>query len=616
MEHSVTQVLALVAVLGIGAQWLAWRMQLPAIVLLVVAGLLAGPAFGWIRPSEDLGVLLDPIVKIGVAIILFEGGLRLRFHELKQAGSGVTRLVTLGVILSFPLGSLAAHYLGGLSSPVALVFGAIVIVTGPTVIIPLLRHARLRRRPASYLKWEGIINDPIGALLAVVVFEYFVFVGEGALPQMLTRAGLGLAFAACLGLGSGYLLGAVYRRGYVPEYLKGPGALATAIAVYVIANRGLSESGLLAATLLGITLGNMRLPSIDEMRRFKEYIALVLVSGVFILLTADLKPSILLDLDWRSVGLLGAVVFVLRPFCILVSTLGAGMSWQERALLAWIAPRGIVAAAVAAVFGPALQAQGYPGASLLLPLVFALIMVTVLAHGLSIGWISRRLDLSAQTANGVLIVGASPWTIGLAQALKEKEVPVMIVDSVWHRLRPARLAGVSVYYGEILSEASEQQLEFNDYGYLLAATDNDAYNALVCSHFAAEMGRNRVFQLPDTSVEEPDPKRLPRTVRGLIMPGERAWYEELISNWYRGWTFQKTLLSEEFTFENLQAASPEGSLPVAAVKGDGGVQLNSPEQPFKLKPGDTVIWFGPKQEKSRATKADEGKNLNPAAANE
>ena len=616
MEHSVTQVLALVAVLGIGAQWLAWRMQLPAIVLLVVAGLLAGPAFGWIRPSEDLGVLLDPIVKIGVAIILFEGGLRLRFHELKQAGSGVTRLVTLGVILSFPLGSLAAHYLGGLSSPVALVFGAIVIVTGPTVIIPLLRHARLRRRPASYLKWEGIINDPIGALLAVVVFEYFVFVGEGALPQMLTRAGLGLAFAACLGLGSGYLLGAVYRRGYVPEYLKGPGALATAIAVYVIANRGLSESGLLAATLLGITLGNMRLPSIDEMRRFKEYIALVLVSGVFILLTADLKPSILLDLDWRSVGLLGAVVFVLRPFCILVSTLGAGMSWQERALLAWIAPRGIVAAAVAAVFGPALQAQGYPGASLLLPLVFALIMVTVLAHGLSIGWISRRLDLSAQTANGVLIVGASPWTIGLAQALKEKEVPVMIVDSVWHRLRPARLAGVSVYYGEILSEASEQQLEFNDYGYLLAATDNDAYNALVCSHFAAEMGRNRVFQLPDTSVEEPDPKRLPRTVRGLIMPGERAWYEELISNWYRGWTFQKTLLSEEFTFENLQAASPEGSLPVAAVKGDGGVQLNSPEQPFKPKPGDTVIWFGPKQEKSRATKADEGKNLNPAAANE
>lgn len=616
METHVIQILALVAILGIGAQWLAWRVQLPAIVLLMLFGLLAGPVLGWIRPSRDLGVLFDPIIKLGVAIILFEGGLRLRFHELKQAASGVARLVTLGVLLSFPLGSLAAHYLGGLSWPVALVFGAIVIVTGPTVIIPLLRQARLRRRPASYLKWEGILNDPTGALLAVVIFEYFTFAGEAALPQMLAHVGTGLVFAAALGVGGGYLLGTLYRRGYVPEYLKGPGALATTIGVYVLANRVLNESGLLAATLLGTTLGNMRLPSIDEMRRFKEYIALVLVSGVFILLTAELDPAILLNLDWRSFALLGAVVFVLRPVCIFLATVGAGMSWQERTLLAWIAPRGIVAAAVAAVFGPALQAQGYAGASLLLPLVFALIMITVLAHGLSIGWISRHLDLSAQTANGVLIVGSSPWTVGLAQALKEKEVPVMIVDGVWHRLRPARLAGVTVHYGEILSEAAEQQLEFNDYGYLLAATDNDAYNALVCSHFAAEMGRNCVFQLPDTSVEEPDPKRLPRTMRGLIVPGERAWFEELMSNWYRGWTFQKTLLTEEFGFENLQAASPAGSLPVVAVKANGKVEFNSPEQPFKPKAGDMVIWFGPKPEKAQPAKAGDGNDRDAAGAGE
>jgi NhaP-type Na+/H+ or K+/H+ antiporter len=605
MENHVTQVLALVAILGIGAQWLAWRMQLPAIVLLVIVGVLAGPVLGWIRPSQDLGVLLDPIVKIGVAIILFEGGLRLRFHELTAAAAGVTRLVTLGVLLSFPLGSLAAHYIGGLSWPVALVFGAIVIVTGPTVIIPLLRQARLRRRPASYLKWEGIVNDPIGALLAVVIFEYFVFVGEGALSQMVTRAGVGLVLAAVLGTGSGYLLGVLFRRGFMPEYLKGPAALATAIGVYVIANQLLSESGLLSATLLGITIGNMRLPSIDEMRRFKEYIALVLVSGVFILLTAELDPSILLNLDWRSLALLGTILFVLRPVCIFLATIRAGMSWQERALLAWIAPRGIVAAAVAAVFAPALEAKGFPGASLLLPLVFTLILVTVLAHGLSIGWLSRKLDLSAQTSNGVLIVGASPWTIGLAQVLTDKDVPVMIVDSVWHRLRAARLAGIKVFYGQILSEASEQQLEFNDYGYLFAATDNDAYNALVCSYFASEMGRNHVFQLPDTSVEEPDPKRLPRTVRGLIMPGERAWFEELMSNWYRGWTFQKTLLTDEFDFERFNATSPEGGLPVALVREGGGVQLNSPEQPIKPKSGDTVIWFGPKTEKPKPPKPAE-----------
>ncbi|HEY5682659.1 MAG TPA: sodium:proton antiporter, partial [Sulfuricaulis sp.] len=584
MEHHVTLVLALVGLLGFGAQWLAWRIHLPAIVLLVLFGLLAGPVTGWIRPSQDLGVMLDPIIKIAVAVILFEGGLRLRFHELKTAAAGVARLVTLGVLLSFPLGSLAAHYIGGLSWPVALVFGAIVIVTGPTVIIPLLRQARLRRRPASYLKWEGIVNDPTGALLAVVIFEYFVYSGtDAALPVMIGRLSTALALAGLLGVGCGLLLGVLFRRGLVPEYLKGPGALAAAIGVYVAANLVLSESGLLAATLLGITLGNMNLPSIDEMRRFKEYIALVLVSGVFILLTAELDPSILLNLDWRSFALLGAVIFVLRPVCIFLSTVGAGMSWQERALLAWIAPRGIVAAAVAAVFGPALLAQGYPGAELLLPLVFTLILVTVVAHGLSMGWLSRTLDLSAQSTNGVLIVGASPWTISFAQALSEKEIPVMIVDSVWQRLRAARLAGIKVYYGQILSEASEEKLEFNDYGYLLAATDNDAYNALVCKHFAAEMGRNHVFQLPDTSVEEPDPQRLSRTMRGLIMPTERAWYEELMSNWYHGWTFQKTLLTDEFTYERFQETFPKGSLPVAVIKADKSIQLNSPELSIKPK---------------------------------
>lgn len=604
IEQKLTIVLALVAILGIAAQWLAWRTRLPAIVLLMIVGLVAGPVLGVIQPSRDLGPMLDPIIKLGVAIILFEGGLSLRFHEFRRAAAGVTRLVTVGVVFSFALGSGTAHYLGGLSWPVALVFGAIIVVTGPTVIIPLLRQARLRRRPASFLKWEGIINDPTGALLAVVIFEYFVYAGQAALPDLLQRLGIGLTFAAFLGAGTGLLLGLVYRRGLVPEYLKGPGALAAALGVYVLANQVLHESGLLAATLLGIVLGNMRLPSIDEMRRFKEYIALVLVSGVFILLTADLNPERLLNLDWRTVALLAAIVVFVRPISIMLSTVGAKMSWQERALLAWIAPRGIVAAAVAGVFGPALADRGYAGAELLLPLVFSLILITVLLHGLSIGWVSRRLDLSAQTNNGVLIVGASAWTVGLAEALKDKDVPVMIVDSSWHRLRAARLAGIRTFYGQILSEASEQQLEFNDYGLLLAATDNDAYNSLVCSHFGAEMGRTQVYQLPYGAIDEPDPRRLPLARRGLITPNTGATYEELAARWYRGWTFQKTQLTETFTFDKFLQTIPQDSLPVVWVRPNSGVQFNSPEQPIKPKQGDSVIWFGPKLEKSKVVDPD------------
>jgi hypothetical protein len=360
----------------------------------------------------------------------------------------------------------------------------------------------------------------------------------------------------------------------------------------------LSEAGLLASTLLGVVLGNMRLPSIDELRRFKEYIALVLVSGVFILLTADFEPAVLLHLEWRSVALLLTVLFVVRPLSVGLSTIAAGMSWRERALLAWIAPRGIVAAAVAAVVGPALQQAGYAGGQLLLPLVFSLIVVTVVVHGLTIDWLARELDLSARGAGGVLVVGSSAWTIGLARALMDKNVAVMIVDGSWHRLRAARMAGVHVFYGEILSEASEQRLEFNDYGHLLAATDNDAYNALVCAHFGVEMGRTRVFQLPDVSAEEPDPKRLPRTKRGLITPGERALFEDLLSKWYRGWSFQKTQLTEEFDYQTWLASLPEGSLPVLLIDEGGGVVFNSPELPFKPKPTDTIIWFGPKSPKA------------------
>ena len=603
MEHHVTLVLALVGILGITAQWAAWRLRMPAIVMLAVFGVLAGPVSGLIEPSKDLGELLDPIIQLGVAVILFEGGLSLRFHEFKTAAAGVTRLVTLGVVLSFPLGAAAAHYIGGLSWQVAMVFGAIIVVTGPTVIIPLLRQARLRRRPASYLKWEGIVNDPTGALLAVVLFEYFVH-AEGPAAALTMRVGGGLLIAGALGVGAGLAIGNLFRRGFVPEYLKGPVALATAIAVYVAANQMLSEAGLLAATLLGITLGNMQLPSIDELRRFKEYVAILLVSAVFILLTADLKPAILLQLDWRSAGLLVAVIFIIRPVSIFLSTIGAGMTLQERALLAWIAPRGIVAAAVAAVFGPALAAQGFAGAELLLPLVFALILSTVFLHGFSIGWVSRRLGLSAEDTQGVLIVGASAWTIGLAQALKDREVPVMIVDNSWHRLRAARLSGITVFYGSILSEASEQRLEFNDYGCLFAATENDAYNALVCSHFAAEMGRHRVYQLPDITAEDPDPKRLPRARRGLIVPLESTSYEDLMQKWYQGWTFQKSSLTEEFDFDKFLASCPEGALIVAFVTAGGAIHFNSPEHPYKSKLEDTVIWFGPKRERERTPRKD------------
>lgn len=615
MELHLTPVLALLAVLGMGAQWLGWRLHMPAIVMLTLAGLLAGPVTGWIRPSADLGAALEPIIKLSVAAILFEGGLSLRLHELRQAAAGVRRLITLGVVFSLLLGALAAHYVGGLAWPVALVFGAIIVVTGPTVIIPLLRQARLKRRPASYLKWEGIVNDPTGAILAVLAFEYFVQAESGGLSHILLRLGLGLAVACALGGGVAWLLGWAYRRGAVPEYLKGPLALAAAFAVYALANGVLEEAGLLAATLLGVVLGNLNLPSIEEIRRFKEYIAILLVSAVFLLLTADLDPAILQKLDWRSAALLAAVLLLVRPLAIYAATVGAGMDPRERLLVAWVAPRGVVAAAVAGVFGPALEAQGYPGAELLLPLVFALILLTVVVHGFSLPWVARRLELSAKSRNGVLIVGANPWTTGLARVLKEQEVPVILVDSSWHRLRTPRLEGIRVFYGELLSEQAEQSLEFNEVGTLLAATDNDAYNALVCSRYAAELGRNRVFQLPPPGVEERESRQVARSARGLYAMAEVALYEELLAHWYRGWSFQKTRLSESFDFEACRAACPAEAIMVLLIKESGAVRFSAVDEPLKPDAGDLVVWFGPRQEKAvRGERLEEAANGDGAPA--
>jgi NhaP-type Na+/H+ or K+/H+ antiporter len=591
MSH-ITGTLALVTVLGLGAQWLGWRLRIPAIVLLTLCGLLLGPVFGIVRPGETLGDAFQPLIKLGVAAILFEGGLSLRLSELKKAAAGVNRLITLAVVLSLLFGSAAAHWIGGLSWPVAVIFGAIVVVTGPTVILPLLRQARLRKRPASYLKWEGIVNDPTGALLAVAAFEYFVSSGQASLGHSLLVLVLGLTVAGGLGGIGGWLLGRAYLAGLVPEYLKGPMALAAALGVYALSNLVLEEAGLVAATIMGLVLGNMRLPSINELRRFKESVAVLLVSGIFLLLTADLDPQIMLRLDWRSLALLAAILLLVRPLAIGLATVGAGMTWQERVLVGWVAPRGVVAAAVAGVFGPALAAQGYAGGELLLPLVFALILVTVVIHGFSLGWLAKRLGLSATGEGGLLIAGAGPWSTGLAEALHKLEVPVLVADSSWHRLRTARFAGIPVYFGELLSEQAESSLELGEMGSLLAATSNDAYNALLCAHYAAELGRHRVYQLPAEEVAEQ--RRPGPTARGLTAFADRVQFEDLERHWYGGWSFQRTSITADYGQEDFLAALPEGAVPLLVITAKGAVRVIAVERPLKAEPGDRILWFGRK----------------------
>jgi NhaP-type Na+/H+ or K+/H+ antiporter len=604
-EHHIVLAIVTVTGLGIAAQWVAWHFKLPAIVLLAAFGLIMGPGLGLIDPSADFGDYLRPMVSLAVAIILFEGGLSLHVSELKEAATGVRRLVYLGAPLAWTFSSLCAHFIGGLDWPVSIVFGAIMVVTGPTVIMPMLRQAALNRRTASYLKWEGIVNDPIGALLAVLAFQFFIFQGAGSGWQEVAL-GIGLAIVCGLVLGGvgGWAIARAFRAGWVPEYLKSPVLLGLVLVVFALSDIIQKEAGLLAVTIMGIVVGNMNLPGIGDMKRFKEYITIMLVSVVFVSLTADLDARSLTDIGWRGVALVVAIMLLARPAAIMLATVGAGMQFNERVLLSWIAPRGIVAAATAGLMGPRLVDAGYP-AEVLLPLVFAIIFATVFSHGLTINWLSRRLGLSSRHRDGVLIVGASPWTIALARVLSDMKVNVLLADTSWHNLREARLAGIPVFYGEILSEFAEESVELAHVRTVLAATRNDAYNALVCTAMAPEIGQRNVLQLAMGSGEvEEDPKALARPRRGGVAFSTEADFEALWRNLVRGWKFSRTRLSDNYTYKDFQAGRGKDAIEILVQNAEGEMSLVAAGQESEHNSGMTIVWFGPERPQESLEVAD------------
>jgi NhaP-type Na+/H+ or K+/H+ antiporter len=550
--HAATLLLIVLAA-GLASQWIAWRIKLPAIVVLIAAGLVLGPGTGVVTLTMSQAEIGE-LIGLGVAIILFEGGMDLKLAEFKRVGHGIGRLTIVAPPLAWGLGSLAAHYVGGMSWPVATVLAAILVVTGPTVILPLLRQARLNKESASLLKWEGIVNDPVGVLLAVLTFQYLTTGGGWERTAM----GVGAAIVAALVMGGlgGYAIGWLYRRGAVPEHLKAPILMVLVLVVYWASNLVQHEAGLLSVTLMGLVIGNMKLVELEALHRFKAHLTVVLLSVLFIVIPSQLQASDLQLLDWRVALFVAAVIFVVRPLAIGLSTLGAPMRREDRLLLGWIAPRGIVAAATAGIFGPALVAEGYADAALLLPVTFAIIIATVLVHGLSIGRVARRLGLAADAANGLMIVGATPWSCAFGAALKKLGLEVLIVDGAYAHLKPARMGSLPVYYGEILSDHAEHTMETLHLSHVLCATDNDFYNALVCKSQGARFGQHRTFQLATEEASGKELKRLTIQQRGHFAFDPAATHGRL-SDWLdSGWEVQATKLTKAHGWAEFAAGIP------------------------------------------------------------
>ncbi len=597
-------VIALVGVLGIGAQWFAWRTGWPAIVLMLAAGFLAGPILGVIDPELAFGTLLEPMISIGVALILFEGGLSLDFRELRKYGEGVWRLVVFGVPLGWLFGSLACYYVAGLVWPVAILFAGILVVTGPTVVMPLLRQSSIQKRPAAILKWEAIVNDPFGALCAVIAYEYFRLSADG---QSVWTVAPSMLFAVLASGGLGYaaarLVAFAFPRGYVPEYLKVPVLLVLVIGLFVVSNLIEHEAGLMAVTVMGIALANMRVASLRAIHPFKQNVAVLLVSGIFIILSASLDFDALRQFEWRFGLFLLALLFLVRPATILTSLAFSKVPWNERLFLAWVAPRGIVLVAISGLFALRLADLGYGDGTILIGLSFAVVVVTIVAHGFTIDLVARWLGVKGETRPGLLIVGATSWTVALARQMHEMGTPVMLVDSSWSRLRPARQDGIPTYHGEILNEATEHNLDTAPFQVLIAATENEAYNTLVCSEFAPEVGTDSVYQLGGGDDDANDLTALPKALRGRELFASGFGVYDVQRRQLEGWEFRRTKLSEKFALDDAKETLPDAANMLLIVKPSGQMRFFTHASRPEPQAGDIVVSYSPPQKATREVAA-------------
>ncbi len=599
---------ALIGALGLGAQWLAWRLQAPAIVLMSLAGLTVGPiwsiVFGdpLLSPSSTFGDVFRPIVSLAVAVILFEGGLVLKFENLRDAGAAVRRMVFFGGPLAWLLGTFAAHYAAGLDWASAAVFGGVMVVTGPTVIMPLLRQSKLGGRPAQFLKWEGIVNDPVGALFAVAAYEFIRVASQG---QSMIGAGVWIFFAAgfgiALGIAFGRFIARAFRDGWTPEYLKAPIILASIILCYALAEFMEKEIGLVAVTAYGMTLANSKLAGLTELQKFKEDIAVLLVSGVFVMLTADLTPQVIgMAITWQTVLFLMCMLFIVRPLSVWIATYGT-LTRNEALLLGWIAPRGIVAVAVSGLFGSLLidlSREGrfdFSGADQITPLAFAMVFTTVVLHGFTIGPLARALGLARKEKPGVLVVGANAWSLEFCKTLVASGIDVIIADTSYRRLKGARDAKLDIFMGEVLSEDAELKLDHARFSTVIALSTNDSYNALVCSHFAHEVGRHMVHQLSLSETEETDDRALSSNARGRTLIRRGRTYDSLIRDQYRGWVFNRTKLSDKYTLSQFYEERPRADV-IAEIKLDGSLSLVGPNREPKGGEGTILISFSPEHE--------------------
>lgn len=591
MNHFVLTMLAAIVVLGLFAQWVAWKFKLPSILLLLLFGFIAGPFTGWLKPDEFFGNLLFPIVSISVAIILFEGGLSLKISELKHVGKIVRNLIIIAIPVTWALITLAAYFILDLQFSISLLLGAILVVTGPTVILPLLRLIRPAQNINSILKWEGIVNDPIGALIAILVFEALIASGFGAATlQTITGLLKIILISSTIGVLGSYALILLLKHKWIPDFLQNPFSLSLVIAVFALSNIIQSESGLLAVTVMGIFLANQKKVNVKHIVEFKENLRLLLLSFLFIILAARLQISHIEMLNAGTFIFVGALILVVRPAAIFISTAKAKLKWREKLFLSFMAPRGVVAAAVSSIFALELVRLGYKSAEILVPVTFLVIVATITIYGLSAGPVSKWLGIAEPNPQGCLIIGGHPFARAIGKALQKKGIRCLIVDTNRRNLSVAKMEGLPVYYGSIVSDYVMDEIDLAGIGRLLALTPNPEINSLAALHFVKTFGRTEVYQLSAADGENSDNDDLSQELRGQTLFSETINYEFLTNHFDKTYTLKSTNISAQFTYENfLEKNGRSNVLPMFIINRNGNLTVLTHDTKPKPEPGDTLM---------------------------
>ncbi|MDO5978965.1 cation:proton antiporter [Flavivirga spongiicola] len=518
--------LAGIIILGILAQWFAWKFKIPAILPLILIGLLVGPIAAeflsedgskWIEPIWDGKQGLFPgeglfyFVSLAISIILFEGGLTLKRSEIKNVGPVITKLITLGSAVTFFGAGILARFIFELSWELSFLFSGLIIVTGPTVITPILRNIPLKKDISTVLKWEGILIDPIGALVAVLVFEFISVEGDsGFTKTALIEFGKIILFGTTFGFTFAHALAFAINKKLIPHYLLNVVSLSVVLLVFVESEIFAHESGLLAVVVMGMVLGNGKLENIKELLYFKESLSVLLISILFILLAANINiEDLMLLYSWKTVLLFAAVVFIIRPLAVFLSTSKSKLKTNEKVFISWVGPRGIVAAGIASLFGSKLMKQGVEGAEYITPLVFMIVLGTVLLNATTARAFAKVAGVFLKKSEGILILGASQVSRLIGQYLMDNQRHVVLIDSNQTNIQIAQELGLEAINTDIYSETLGDNIELNDVGFLMALTGSADINKYVIDKFGKQFGENGSFRLI-TVDEMNDPNNNPK----------------------------------------------------------------------------------------------------------